>query len=313
MRALLLSALLLLAGVTVASAETQFRIASWNIANFTEIEGVELRPSIGTRRYAADLAKIRDYAEGLDADVIALQEIASVDALRFLFPEPEYTVYPSEQMLAGSTANEGEIYTAFAVRNRPDLTFLKQDDLNDLAVIHAPDGRYTRSGTAIELSLAGKPVWFLSVHLKSSCSSTRSLATSTNADCVTLWSQRIPLRNWIAEREAAGDDFAIMGDFNRQLRRYGTEDPLWQALSADGHSQPALVAHPVSVTRLCPTRLGNSTEPIDWILLSADLSTDFRPGSYWETRYSFEDVQAHGGRANSRLSDHCPIQIDLVF
>jgi hypothetical protein len=31
-------------------AETRFRIASWNIANFHHVAGVELRENIGTRR-----------------------------------------------------------------------------------------------------------------------------------------------------------------------------------------------------------------------------------------------------------------------
>jgi hypothetical protein len=57
------------------SAETTFRIATWNIANFHHEAGVELRESIGTKRLDADFLALKRYADGLDADIIALQEI----------------------------------------------------------------------------------------------------------------------------------------------------------------------------------------------------------------------------------------------
>lgn len=104
-----------------------------------------------------------------------------------------------------------------------------------------------------------------------------------------------------------------MGDFNRRFRQFGAEDQFWLALSEDGPSQPRLVAHPISVTRLCPTRLGGSTQPIDFIMLPDGLAHRYRPGSYWETRYSYADVEAHGGPSASRLSDHCPVRIDLLY
>jgi hypothetical protein len=73
------------------------------------------------------------------------------------------------------------------------------------------------------------------------------------------------------------------------------------------------VAFPEYVTRKCPTRKGSSTEPIDWILLDASIAHWVKPNSFWETRFTSSDVRAHGGQRASRLSDHCPIQLDLAL
>ena len=67
------------------------------------------------------------------------------------------------------------------------------------------------------------------------------------------------------------------------------------------------------MTRKCPTRKGKSTQPIDWILLDADIAYWFKPRTYWETRFRRSDVEAHGGADSQRLSDHCPIHIDLEW
>lgn len=304
-----------LTSVGAATAESTFRFASWNIANFSHIEGVEHRPDIGTRRNATDFAVLKKYADGLDADVIALEEIGTIEAVELLFPPSRFTVIPSEQLAAAAAAGGSEdIFTAIVVRKRPDITVGLQRDLNELAVIHQADGRPVRSGTAVQLDLAGTKIWVLAVHLKSSCPDTANLAGSGDADCKTLWSQRIPLRAWIEEREANGEAFAIMGDFNRQFRRFGPADQFWQALSADGVSQPNIVAHPLSVTRRCPTRLGVGTQPIDWIMLSGTLANGYVDQSYWETRYKLADINATGGFGNnSRISDHCPIQVDVAL
>ena len=310
-----LSSMMFASLLSIAPAMAEdVRFASWNVANFTELAGVELRPDIGTKRYAADFDTLKRYATVLKADVISLQEIGTPAAAELLFPTPDFTVYASKQMTDNLAAGiVDDIYTAIAVRNRPDIVVVEQGDIAGLAVTDTGDGHVLRTGTALQLEIAGQPLWVVSVHLKSSCSSTKNLAGSTTTDCETFWSQRIPLRAWIAAREDAGEPFAIMGDFNRQFRRYGETDQFWLAMSSDGVSQPALVAHPTSITRECPTRLGTSNQPIDWIMLSPDIAEKFVDQSYFETRYAKADVDAHGGPARSRLSDHCPIQVDLAF
>jgi hypothetical protein len=163
----------------------------------------------------------------------------------------------------------------------------------------------------LKLDASGTPLWFVSLHLKSSCSTTKKVDQSTTSDCTILWQQRLPLKEFIDQRTKDRTAFILAGDFNRQFRRFNFEDALWKFLSGDDLEKPLLVAHPQTGTRMCPTKLGESTQPIDWIVLDSRISQWFWEGSYWETRYSFEDVDAAGGPRSDRLSDHCPIRIDV--
>ncbi|MES0120500.1 hypothetical protein NKK52_31920 [Mesorhizobium sp. C277A] len=73
---------------SLAFAETNIRLASWNIANFHHHVDVELREGIGTKRQQADFEALKRYAEGLAADVVALQEVGTQEAVARLFPRP---------------------------------------------------------------------------------------------------------------------------------------------------------------------------------------------------------------------------------
>jgi hypothetical protein len=48
-------------------------------------------------------------------------------------------------------------------------------------------------------------------------------------------------------------------------------------------------------------------------MMDARVASWFQENSYWETRYPLDDVKAAGGSGSDRLSDHCPIQIDLLL
>jgi endonuclease/exonuclease/phosphatase family metal-dependent hydrolase len=307
--------LLLIAYIAGASAADagRLRVAAWNIADLHHEAGVELRPDIGTRRSEADFSALQKYADGLDADIVALQEIGTREGAERLFPKERYHLRMSgryDENLARGI--EDGIYTAVAVRRKPDLKILQQ---NDLAALSVGDGRYsTRRGTALLLDVDGTRLWILSVHLKSSCSRSKSPGKSSDRDCQIFWQQRLPLKAWIDERRAEGIPFVIAGDFNRRFRLFESEGPFWQYLNtADtGQSAPApskFVRHPETVKRLCPTRKGRDTQPIDWILLPAEIAHWYQPKSFWETRFSREDAKVHG----QRLSDHCPIHIDLKW
>jgi endonuclease/exonuclease/phosphatase family metal-dependent hydrolase len=311
----------LLTAATFASAfAADVRIASWNIANLHHQADVELRPGIGTRRKPGDFDLLARYAgnigrNGTPADIIALQEIGTQQGAEKIFATGQYTVFMSQQYHRDVAAGHGqEIYTAVAVRNNAGITVVRQEDIEDLAVMHTDsDGtRPTRTGAALLLDINGTKLWFVSVHLKSSCSHIQNANTSAVADCITFWKQRIPLANWIKRRIDEGVPFVIAGDFNRRFRQFSA-DPFWSALNNDDLDEPRLVRHPETATRKCPTRKGASTQPIDWILLEASIADRVNDDSYWERRYSRPDVDTTGGTSSQRLSDHCPISIVLDF
>lgn len=285
-------------------------IGAWNIADLHHEENVEARPGIGTRRSTEDFDNIIKYAnlfgrDGGAADIIALQEIGTEEGAQRIFPEADYEILMSSRFHDDGGAG-GDIYTAIAVRKESGVTVVRQDDLMGLAISDS-HGYSTRAGTAALLEFEGDRFWFLSVHLKSSCSHIEDADTSNRDDCELLWRQMDPLVGWIEARRNDEVPFIIAGDFNRRFRQFQNEGPVWEVINGGDLNEPWLSQHPESVTRKCPTRKGRSTQPIDWILIDATVAHWYVEGSFWERRYSRADVEASG----RKISDHCPISIQI--
>lgn len=299
-----------------AHAETDVRLAAWNIANLHHEEGVEVRPRIGTKRTESDFAMLARYARVLSADVIALQEVASPEAVHRVFPATRYRLWMSsryEEDLADGI--DDGIYTAIAVRRNAQIDVRRQMDIRDLQIDYddeSGDASTTRRGTAVELEVGDQTLWIASVHLKSSCATTRRANRSSKLDCQIFWRQSRPLRDWIEQRHSAGEAFVIAGDFNRRFRAFDYDGPFIEALRGQGSERTDLTVEPATVTRQCPTRKGRSKEPIDWFLFGPRAAAWRVPNSFWERRFDSDDVVRSGGRSSQRLSDHCPIHIDMT-
>lgn len=307
--------------VLQAAADT-LRIAAWNIQDLHHEEGFSLRHwshGKSVKRQPDDFALLEKYRDlfgrdGIPADVLALQEIGTKAALEMLFPADSYrTIMSPRWQNDNAPEGQGDVYTALAIRKASGVTVVQAEHLPSLAVTHT-DGRPTRAGTGALLEFQGQQFWFLSVHLKSSCGKTKAIDKSPPGDCNTHWQQMPILATWIEDKRQSGIPFIIAGDFNRRYRQMNFEDAGWAVLNGvqpeEPVLEPRLIAHPLSTTRLCPTRKGN-TQPIDWIMLDPKLNDAFVSGSYWERRFTRDDVtQAQNGKG---LSDHCPISIDLAF
>lgn len=313
MKALRLIAIVLATVLDGPATAQELRIAAWNIENLHHEAGVEVRENIGTRRDESDFPILASYATqfGLDsgsADLIALQEIGTKAAAERLFPTDDYLILMSSRYHDDQASKtEGGIYAAIAIRKDSGIELVRQHDIASLSVLH--DGRPTRSAVAALLEYNGTRFWFVSLHLKSSCSTVRNAHTSINDDCVTFWAQGETLTNWIAERRSEGTPFILAGDFNRRFRQFQNEGPFWERINGGDLNEPWLSQHPEFVTRKCPTRKGSSTQPIDWILLDASVAHWFVEGSFWERRFRQADIDAAGP---GDLSDHCPISIDVL-
>lgn len=281
----LFSAPLLALLAACASAEPEaraLRIAAWNIEHLAEADGAGCRP-----RTQADYAALRAYAESLEADVIAFQEVESAAAAARVFDPARYTIVIEQRQGSGRQSPcrglFGQILTrqatGFAVRN--DLLIEQFSDVTALQ-LGDPD---LRSGVDIRVRIPGEaPIRLLSVHLKSGC------AAGASADaCQTLLRQIPVLEDWIDARAAAGERFAVMGDFNRRLAL--SDDPIWADLN-DG--APAALA-------LASGEHGAGCDPrydvfIDYIIVAFEQDT----GNFNEWRFE-----------GARLSDHCAISIDI--
>ncbi len=299
----------------LAAAEN-LRVAAWNIADFHHELGVEARPDIGTRRYTADFNALKRYARTLGADVVALQEIATEEAARLLYPESEFWLFMSSRYTEEQAAGVGSgIYTAIAVRKGAGITPVTQADLHGLQVNPLPSdpeqARPTRRGTAVLLDVHGSKLWVLSVHLKSSCPTVLKLDQSIQRSCQLLWQQRLVLKRWMDERRLRGEEFIVAGDFNRRFGQLKDRGLLWKYLAdvQEEGDEPTVVRYPTTETRKCTTRKGQSPHPIDWFFVSPDLNLRTVKRSYREVRWSRADTDRHG----QRLSDHCPIRIDFEY
>ena len=206
MRTLTASVLLLfLVNALLASANAaEIKIASWNIYWLTSEDPDH------HRRRANDYARLAQYANDLDADVIALQEV-DTGFVRKVFPPQQYRIELSHR-------DDTSQRTGFAIRK--GIRYRRLPDYRELSTKWG-----LRYGTVIELEVGGRKIDVMSVHLKSGCFD-RDLDRPITENCRELKSQVRPLESWIDRRLERGRAFVLLGDFNRRMAR--RSDDLWR-------------------------------------------------------------------------------------
>jgi endonuclease/exonuclease/phosphatase family metal-dependent hydrolase len=275
-RFLVLVALLL--PLTAESAE--LKIATWNLDWLTTRQtGDRGLPSDVTTRSDEDFARLAQYAQELNADLIAIQEVDGFSAASKVFPKDQYSIHMTHDHVlqrVGIVLRRGLHYDI-----NPDVTALGTNHL--------------RSGADITLHLGGSDLRVLAVHLKKGCRDTPMPKVNSPA-CRELKDQIGPLTDWIAERKTESVPFIILGDFNRWMTPTDTflsslrqAAPL--ARATDGRSSPCW----------------GGENFIDHILAGGPATAWMQPETlrvmtYRETDRSWQD----------RLSDHCPVSVRLA-
>lgn len=232
-------------------------------------------------RDSADHARMAAYVRALDADVVAVQEVESAAVLEHLFRGYRTCLAPGP----------GVQHAGFAIR--AGLPHRCEPSVTSLSL----EGR-TRPGALLTLwpGTAGATT-LLSLHLKSGCSS--DPPGSTRTACQMLVAQMQRLSAWLSSQ--VEPRLIVLGDFNRA--GVDAADPLWRAL-LDHPSSPLQDAGAGVPFRNCHD--GQPFwQPIDHILLSPALAAKMRRGSFHKHGYRNADALAY------RLSDHCPVSIDL--
>ncbi len=272
-------------------------LATWNVDNLTAVAGKAMR-SRAPKRTEEDFARLAQYAERLDADVIALQEVASPEAVARLFPPVSYTTLFSGRYDSDMRAPQ-DIFNALVLR-KDSVRLLRQEDLQELAFGSYASGFWTRFGVAALLEVRGHRFWVLNVHLKTGCHN-KGLKRPRVPACKTLAKQARVLGQWVAQKLREGTLFVLMGDFNRRINDYGARDHLWQALDPSGS---ALVRFPAAGEQLCPRHQGENF--IDYII------TDQQAAAY-AVRGSFQEIIYQTTKPSQlrKLSDHCPLRLQL--
>jgi endonuclease/exonuclease/phosphatase family metal-dependent hydrolase len=304
---LMLPLLLGFTAIAIA-APSQLKVATWNLEWFMTPETLRAlapaclpadAPRDGARRAVPcnvahelarsneDIAALRRHARRLDADVIALQEVDGEAAARLVFPEHRFCF--SGRV---SVQNNGfAIRPGLPFQCGPELTELSQrDDVRrgvELRVF---------PGTPRELRL-------LSVHLKSGCS--RDPLDSTRENCRVLAAQVAVLERWIDSQAAANIPFAVLGDFNRDLRREPAGRSLWAEIDDADPAGADLVntAEGQGFQNCSPGQTFSGY--IDYIVLGRQMARGLVADSFG--RALFRPKEA----LRRKLSDHCPVFIRL--
>ncbi len=286
MRALLLALAVLLIPLSL-HAQTPLKISTWNIAWLTTrpTGHPDLPPDVRTRS-PEDFARLRAYADQLDADIVALQEIDGPLAAARVFDTGEYAIHLTE---------ERDIQRpGFAYRRR--LTITHNPDLVGLDL--RPSARYSlRRGADITLTTpGGSRLRLLSIHLNAGCRD-GAIATSERRECDSLARQIPVLAGWIAERRREGVPFMILGDFNRRI---GREDELFTALT---EAAPLTRANE-GFRNPC----WGGADFVDHIMLGGAARGWLVPDSTRVLVYAERDR-----RMRDTISDHCPLSLRLAL
>ena len=237
MRIVAIVVLALLTPVSVGLA-AELRIVAWNLEHLDDTEGAGCvgRTGIAYNELARRVA-------GLDADIVAFQEVENVAAARRVFPEPEWQVEMSSRpaMRTSQTcwdrpeAMLGHLGTGFAIRR--GIAYRRHDDLEALGL----GDPFQRWGTDIAVMAEDRELRLLSVHLKTGCWGAKQDRDSRRrATCSVLRKQVGRLRTWADAWRSEDTAFVILGDFNRRLTVSG--DWAWALLSPPREALQLLTA-----------------------------------------------------------------------
>ena len=296
------------ANLAQAATPAELKIATWNLEWFMKPETLRAltpactppdAPRDGSRRSVPcdvaheltrsreDITAMRSYAETLDADIVALEEVDGADAARLLFHDYQFC-------FSGRVAVQNN---GFAIRR--GLPFSCGPELTDLSM-----NDDVRRGVELKM-FPGTPQEFrlLSVHLKSGCS--RDALDSTRAGCSILAHQVPILERWIDAQAKEHKPFAVLGDFNRDLRREPAGPAVWPDI--DDADPPAAdlvnTAEGQAFQNCMPSQTFSGF--IDYIVLGRQMAQGLVPDSFGRVLFRPEDAQRR------KLSDHCPVFIRI--
>ena len=238
-------------------------------------------------RSGEDIAALRRYARAIDADIVSLEEVDGADAARLVFPDYQFC-------FSGRIAVQNN---GFAIR--PGVPFTCGPDVTDLSLDDD-----VRRGVELRV-FPGTPqeLLLLSVHLKSGCA--RDPLDSTKPSCVELARQVPVLERWIDAQAAEHKVFAVLGDFNRDLRHEPPGLSLWADIDDANPPEADLVntAEGQTFQNCMPSQTFSGF--IDYIILGKRMARGLVENSFGHAVYRPRDAQRR------KLSDHCPVFITL--
>lgn len=238
-------------------------------------------------RSPQQVAALRQHAEALGTDILFLQEVESLAAVKNLLPGWEvFDAGSSGQKLAVAVPPSSPIQIR-------EVTVLSELDLGSSQL---------RPGLVARVDHAGVSVRILAVHLKSGCQIAPFDTNNTN--CGALRQQLEVLKDWIRAREAQNQPYMMVGDFNRTLE---DNDPFYLGLE-DAAGKP-LYRSTVGARPDCWDHLPEAPSYpsfIDHHIVSPSVVTAW--GTPTLNIYDYTETYAE---AWMYVSDHCAITVSF--
>lgn len=275
-------------------SDEALRVATWNVEHLASPIDSGCRP-----RSEDELAAMQAYVRGLDADIVALQEVASLEALALIFPTDEWQLFLSDRPDSESyeCRDNGQPSTqqklAFAVAN--DIDVLEEVDFDELGL----DNPGLRHGMELTVSTSLGELELLNVHLKSGCFVDDFSRADSDA-CQTFARQAPILDAWIEEKEASSQPFLVLGDFNHrlsapynQLTRMIGDNSDGSASTLVNKTEDLIGCHPWYPAPIDHILVGNMQDPA---LITSAMA------------HRFEDMNP-----DAMLSDHCAVSLTMEY
>lgn len=264
---------------TPPTEPTRLRIATWNIFYLDTPEEAEQAP-----REPNDYERLSAYADALDADVIALQEIHGEAGARTLFPAEDWDIACEDRNSRQNVCVVVAKDAGWSIERHPDVEALQAGNPN------------LRKGLDFTLSKRGyESIRMLAVHMKADCYYGDELA-----GCATYFTQITALEEWIDARAEEETPYMVIGDFNRFMT---DDDQAWIEID-DAMPARADLSRSIAAGNT-PCWGGMFSEFIDHILLEPNnlpWLVDSAQLVFQETDFEAE---------YKKLSDHCPLWADL--
>lgn len=197
--------------VTTKADPLELTVATWNAEHlaFPIDEGCKPRTQ-------EENAKLQRYVQSLNADIVALQEVASVKAVESIFPKSEWHILMSKRAdskvydCRESQAKSTQQKVAFAIRHK--VKVIDSQSIGALALNSAG----LRHGLEITVESLVGPLTLLNVHMKSGCF-VDNYSRSDSKACEIFAQQAPVLDKWVEKKEQEGMPYLILGDFNHRL------------------------------------------------------------------------------------------------
>lgn len=274
------------------TANAGIRIATWNVEHLAYPIDQGCRP-----RTQQEFNALKLYASELQADVVALQEVASKEAVQQLFPSDDWQVVMSNRpdseayVCRESGRPSSQQKVAFAVRKSLEIKSVEQ--LSELAL----DSRGLRFGLSVQIQLDQEILSLLNVHLKSGCF-VDDYQKSDSSSCATFAKQAPILDSWIEQKEQQRSPYVVLGDFNHRLS--APYNRLTRAITTNQDGKAA------SLQLLTQNLIGchpRYPAPIDHIAAGALPNSLIAQNVFI---HRFNNMQE-----SEMLSDHCAVSVEL--